>query len=33
MDRHRKANLLGLAMSMSLVVLWVFLYAAIGQFF
>lgn len=33
MDRQRKANLVGLAMAMGLVVLWVFLYAAIGQFF
>jgi hypothetical protein len=33
MDRQRKGNLLGLALGMGLVVLWVFLYAAIGQFF
>lgn len=32
MDRQRKANLIGLAMAMGLVVLWVFLYAASGQF-
>jgi hypothetical protein len=32
-NRERKANLVGLAMGMGLVVLWVFLYAAIGQFF
>jgi hypothetical protein len=33
MDRQRKANLVGLAMGVALVVLWVFLYAAFGQFF
>jgi hypothetical protein len=33
MNRERKANLVGLATGMGLVVLWVFLYAAIGQFF
>jgi hypothetical protein len=32
-DRHRKANLVGLATGMGLLVFWVFLYAAIGQFF
>ena len=33
MDRQRKANLVGLAMGVSLLLLWVFFYAAIGQFF
>ena len=32
-NRERKANLVGLAVGMGLVVLWVLLYAAIGQFF
>jgi hypothetical protein len=32
-DRDRKANLVGLATGMGLLVLWAFLYAAIGQFF
>ena len=32
-NRERKANLVGLATGMGLVVLWVFLYASIGQFF
>jgi hypothetical protein len=32
-DRERKANLIGLATGMGLVVLWAFLYATIGQFF
>ena len=32
-NRERKANLVGLAVGMGLVVLWVWLYAAIGQFF
>lgn len=32
-DRDRKANLVGLATGIGLVVLWAFLYASIGQFF
>jgi len=33
MDRQRKANLIGLATGVGLVVLWMFFYSAIGQFF
>jgi hypothetical protein len=32
-DRQRKANLVGLAMGVGFVALWVFFYATIGQFF
>jgi len=32
-NRERRANLVGLATGIGLAVLWVFLYAAIGQFF